>query len=78
MGKSGNGERIKFDIGDAQDIDRKIQAQMYQQPSLDKWGIFYCENDTKTAKQFIDTMKKCFDTIQYSCNRPREFAIRGN
>ena len=36
---------------------------MYQQPALNKWGIFYCENDTKVAKQFIDTMKKCFDTI---------------
>lgn len=79
MGKQQNGERNKFDITEnTMDIDRKIQAQMYQQPSLSKWGIFYCENDTKTAKSFIDTMGKCFDTIQYDSNRPREFAIRGN
>jgi len=79
MGKQQNGERNKFDITEnTMDIDRKIQSQMYQQPSLSKWGIFYCENDTKTAKSFIDTMGKCFDTIQYDSNRPREFAIRGN
>lgn len=51
---------------------------MYTQPELDKWGVFYCQNDTKTAKQFIDTMGKCFETINYASNRPREFVLRSN
>lgn len=51
---------------------------MYAQPELDKWGLFYCQNDTKIAKSFIDTMKQCFQTINYSSNPPREFPIRGN
>jgi hypothetical protein len=32
------------------DIDRKIQQKMFSQPELDKWGVFYCQQDTKIAK----------------------------
>jgi hypothetical protein len=42
MGKQ-NGNRVKFDVESAQDIDRKIQNEMYDQPALNKWGVFYCE-----------------------------------
>ena len=45
---------------------------------MSTWGVFYCENDTKVAKQFIDTMRQCFQTINYECGAPREFPIRGN
>jgi len=60
------------------DIDRKIQQKMFSQPELDKWGVFYCAQDTKIAKQFIDTMGKCLEQINYSAQQPREFPIRTN
>jgi hypothetical protein len=40
--------------------------------------VFYCENDTKTAKSFIDTMKQCFQQIDFEVAPPREFAIKTN
>jgi hypothetical protein len=51
---------------------------MYAQPELDKWGVFYCKNDKGIANQFIDTMKKCFETISYNAGKPREFAVNSN
>lgn len=59
MGKTGQGKRIEFDIESATDIDRRIQNEMYEQPNINKWGIFFCEFDRKTAQQFMDTMQKC-------------------
>ena len=49
MGKGNSGQRIEFDLENTPDIDRKIQSQMYDQPPILKWGIFYCEFDKKTA-----------------------------
>ena len=37
------GKSMQFDLESCPDIDRKIQNQMYEQPPLEKWGIFYCE-----------------------------------
>ncbi len=51
---------------------------MYEQHELDKWGVFYCRNDKGIANQFIDTMKKCCETISYGAGRPREFAVNSN
>jgi hypothetical protein len=59
MGLQGN-SRVRFDVESAQDIDRKIQNEMYEQPSLSKWGVFYCEQDKRTAVEFLETMQKCF------------------
>jgi aubergine-like protein len=78
MGKVSEQERSSFDIETCQDIDRKIQAKMYAQPDLKRWGIFYCENDRRTAVQFIETMQKCTETFHYQVSKPREFAMRTN
>jgi len=45
---------------------------------LTQWGIFYCEQDKRTATQFMETMQKCCETFKYQVNKPREFGIRGN
>ncbi len=76
MGKSGDGARASFDIETCQDIDRKIQGKMYEQPPLKKWAIFYGEQDRKVASQFMETMQKCTETFGYEINKPREFSIR--
>jgi hypothetical protein len=51
---------------------------MYNQPSLDTWCIMYQEHDTKTAKAFIETFKKCLDSIKYFSNRPKEFVLKSS
>jgi hypothetical protein len=73
-----DGSRCSFDIESCQDIDRKIQNKMFEQPALRKWGIFYCEMDKRVAVQFMETMMKCTETFGYEVMKPREFAVRGN
>jgi ribulose-5-phosphate 4-epimerase/fuculose-1-phosphate aldolase len=51
---------------------------MYEQPVLKHWGIFYCEQDKRTAMQFIETMQKCCEQFRYTVQKPREFGIRSN
>ncbi len=65
MGKQRDGTRASFDVESCNDIDRKIQSKMYEQPPLKKWGIFYWENDRRTAIQFMETMMKCTETFEY-------------
>ena len=72
------GRNMKFDLEGCPDIDRKIQSQMYEQPPLERWGIFYCEQDRRTANMFLETMQKCFEQINYKVGRPREFPVRTN
>lgn len=78
MGKKNDTDRIEFELENCRDIDRLIQQQMYEQPGLTQWGIFYCEQDKRTATQFMETMQKCCETFKYQVNKPREFGIRGN
>lgn len=78
MGKTPSGNRVEVDLeSSTQDIDRKIQNQMYEQPELNKWGIFYADFDKKNALIFMETMQKCCEQFRYSAQKPREFAIRG-
>ena len=77
MGKTGTGLRIQFDVESSPDIDRKIQAQMYEQPSLLKWGVFFSEYDRKVAQQFVETMQKCCEQFKYQASKPREFCVKG-
>lgn len=78
MGKLNDGNRCQFDIETCQDIDRKIQAKMYEQPALKKWGIFYTDQDKKVAIQFMETMMKCTETFGYDICKPKEFCQRSN
>ena len=77
MGKNPSGTRIEFDLETTNDIDRKIQNQMYEQPALNKWGVFFAEFDRKNAQCFMETMQKCCEQFKYTANKPREFPVKG-
>jgi hypothetical protein len=59
MGKDEKGEDIAHDIDVCgRDMDRKVQCQMWSQPPLTKWGIFFQEKDSPSAREFINQMER--------------------
>jgi hypothetical protein len=44
-------ERIQINLEESgRDIERKVQTKMFEQPNLNKWGIFFAERDSLLAK----------------------------
>jgi len=54
-GKDSN-NRYSINIDRTPDLDRKIQNEMYYQPSLVNWLLFSTEKDKKAAEIFIDNL----------------------
>jgi hypothetical protein len=79
MGMNERNQRIEFDIERAgRDLDRQAQCKMYEQPPIQKWGIFYQERDSATAKDFIMNMEKCISQFGYNAKQMASFIIKGN
>jgi hypothetical protein len=53
----GNGKEIE--INDRANLDRAIQGKMYEDKSMQMWGIFYQDRDERTANAFLSQMQKC-------------------
>nr|AEX87966.1 Otiwi4 [Sterkiella histriomuscorum] len=72
-------ERIKFDIeSNGRDLDRKTQCKMYDQPAIQKWGIFFQERDSQLAKEFLFHMEKNIQQFGYPAKQMASFVVKGN
>ena len=70
------GNNYEFD-GDfaAQQFERNTQKQMYKQPPLTKWALFYGSQQKREAKSLLSSFQECIKDSNYDCKPPREFEI---
>jgi aubergine-like protein len=76
MHKKQDGSRHNFSIDDNNDIDRKIQAEMFSQPPLNVWAIFATQKDENLANTFLETIKQVQSTFNYQMNKPPIFLVK--
>ena len=76
MHKKQDGNRLSFSADESPDIDRKIQAEMFNQPSLNTWAIFSTQKDEQLSTLFIDTMKQVQGTFNYQMSKPAVFLVK--
>ena len=48
---------------------------MSEQKPMTRWGIFCTNRDRKVADQFSQTMKQCFQQVNYEADAPRIFEV---
>ncbi len=59
-------KRIAHDIESCgRDLDKMVQCKLYEQPPIQKWGIFYQERDAPSAKEFLINMEKTIQQFGY-------------
>jgi aubergine-like protein len=71
------GKNSRISLEQTQDLDRRIQNEMLEQPPIKKLGIFCHKQDEEHCRNFIDTLKKSVDTFGYPMDRPGEFYVEG-
>jgi aubergine len=57
MHRNGPTTRFNFPIEKTDDIDRKIQAEMFSQPKLAKWMVISTGRDEQTCQSFVEMLK---------------------
>lgn len=72
------GKNNQFPLENTPDFDRRLQAEMLEQPKITKLGIFVSKRDQEAAQVFIDMLKKCIAEFNYPMQKPREFIIEGS
>ena len=79
MGRDMNNKDISFDIEcQGRDLDRKVKCQMYEQPLLKKWGIFFQERDSPSAAEFQKIMARVIEDFGYPTKGMASFKISGH
>jgi len=76
MHKKQDGSRYSFNIDESNDIDRKIQTEMYNQPPLNSWVIFSTQKDENLANSFLETLGQVQSTFNYKMNKPSLNLVR--
>ena len=77
MGPTSSGAPNKVDIEkSSRELDRKVQAKMFTQPSMTKWGIFHGDRDAQIANQFKSTMKQCLDQVNFEHADPAVYSVK--
>lgn len=71
------GKNNQFSLENTPDFDRRIQAEMLEQPRIRKIGVFACKRDMEACQTFMDTLKKCVETFNYPMDQPKQFLIDG-
>jgi len=51
---------------------------LFDQPSLNKWGIFFQERDAPSAKEFTYTMEKTIIQFGYPAKAMASFMVKGH
>ncbi|OMJ88066.1 hypothetical protein SteCoe_10049 [Stentor coeruleus] len=74
------GGNANFKINDQTgSFDRDIQNTMFSQPNLDKWGVFFCENDRKLVESsFMTTLNQVISTYKVQCQKPVLFGVKSD
>lgn len=70
MHRSRDGNRFSFPIDSSDDIDRKIQTEMYSQPSIRKWLVFSTNKDKESTENFLQMFKKVQESYNYQIANP--------
>ena len=61
-----------FPIEGSNDIDRKVQAEMFSTPKIYNWIIFYSRNNKQLIERtFINTFLQCIQTFKFEINKPK-------
>jgi hypothetical protein len=72
-----NNNRHSFQLEGADDIDRKIQAEMYSQPPLNKWAVFSTIRDKDTTENvFLKTLQQVQQSFKYNMGEPRRVYVK--
>ncbi len=72
-----NNNRHSFQLEGADDIDRKIQAEMYSQPPLSKWAVFSTMRDKETTENvFLKTLQQVQESFKYNMGEPRRVYVK--
>lgn len=74
------GDRIKFSI-EATGKDLQINLtrnKMFEQPTLNKWGIFYQTKDHMQARTLVTMMEKTLIQFDYQAKPMAMFPIQGS
>lgn len=72
-------KRIAHDIESCgRDLDKMVQCKLYEQPPIQKWGIFYQERDAPSAKEFLINMEKTIQQFGYQAKQMASFMIKGH
>jgi aubergine-like protein len=76
-GKISMGDQNSFKINEATgNFDRDIQQKMFNQPKIDKWGIFYTESDKQLVERSLLTnLVQVVKTFQFACEKPAMFGV---
>jgi aubergine len=74
------GSNASFKINDQTgSFDRDIQTTMFTQPKLDKWGIFFCDNDKSLVeKSLMTTLAQVIKTYNVQSDKPAMFGVKSD
>ena len=75
-----NKERAIYDVDTCgSDIAIKIfNEKLFDQKSIEKWGVFYQDRDSIAAKTFVATMEKLLMQHDYQAKPMAMFPVNGN
>ena len=76
MHKQRDGNRFNFSIDSTDDIDRKIQAEMYSQPAIKKWCVFSTNKDKESTENFLQMFKKVQESFKYQMGDPNVVYVK--
>ena len=76
MHRQKDGNRFNFSADSSDDIDRKIQTEMYSQPSIKKWLIFATNKDRETTENFLQIFKQVQESFKYPIAAPNVQYVR--
>jgi aubergine len=76
MHKQRDGSRFNFSIDTSDDIDRKIQTEMFSQPSIRKWLVFSTSKDKESTENFLQIFKKVQESFNYQIANPNVVFVK--
>lgn len=67
--------RFSINIDSADDIDRKIQTEMYNQPPVSKWILMATRKDSNAVSSFLSTFEQVKGSFRYNIAMPKEITV---
>jgi hypothetical protein len=55
-----------------------LSNKLFDQKSIEKWGVFYQDKDSIAAKTFVAMMEKILMKLDYQAKPMAMFPIQGN
>lgn len=67
----------QFNLTDNVNFDREVQRDMFAQPPLTLWGVFYQAEEEQCVQNFMGTLQQVIGTFHIQCSAPALFPIQG-